>query len=120
MKAEGSDSVSSNDDEFGIFDSPNLTGTPERRLILAVLERAMLDLAGNDKKEIAEAEAWLFDSPEAPYPQFSFPWICEHLDLDHDDILKKIKMMPRRGTSRLAPWYLMRNEIAEGELPNVA
>lgn len=102
----------SNDDET--YEEPNFTGSPERRLILAVLERAMLDLAGNNRKEVEEAEAWIFDAPlETPYPEFSFPWVCEQLDLDQETISEQIKAMPKRGDSRLAPWYLMRGDIKE-------
>ena len=35
---------------------PNMTGTPERRLLLAVLERAILDYVGNDEREFEQAE----------------------------------------------------------------
>ena len=95
-------------DEFGIFDHPNLTGTPERRLLLAILERALLDLVGNDERESLESEDWLFSdmAPSHPYEPFSFPWICEQLDLNMKKTLRKIRKMPKRGSSRLAPWYL--------------
>lgn len=94
-------------DEFGLFDRPNMTGTPERRLLLAILERALLDYVGNDDREAEEAQDWIFgDFGPTPHPQFSFPWICEQLDLDMDRTLNKIKQMEKRGASRLAPWYL--------------
>lgn len=95
-------------DEFGIFDHPNLTGTPERRLLLAILERALLDFVGNDEKEALEAEEWIFSDllPLHPFEAFSFPWICEQLDLNVKKTLRKIRRMPKRGSNRLAPWYL--------------
>ena len=100
-------------DELGIFDHPNLTGTPERRLLLAILERALLDYVGNDEKEALEASEWIFtELPHPPYGEFSFPWICEQLDLNIDEILAKIRMMPKRGDSRLAPWYLTKTKAA--------
>jgi len=112
MKRERFEIMFSNEDDT--YDEPNATGSPERRLILAVLERAMLDLAGNNRKDSEEAEAWIFNPPtETPYPEFSFPWVCEQLDLDQTEISKQIKAMPKRGESRLAPWYLMRSEIKE-------
>lgn len=94
-----------------ILDIPNQTGTPERRLILAILERAILDFVGNDQKEILEAEAWIFgDDDDAEnndnFMTFSFAWVCQQLDLDIEDIREKIRAMPKRGESRLAPWYL--------------
>jgi len=96
-------------DAFVLFDSPNMTGTPERRLILAVLERAILDFVGNDEKETEAAEAWLFgDLEEKNFTEFSFPWICQELDLETDNIAKKIREMPKRGSQRVAPWYFTR------------
>lgn len=104
--------------EISFFlDTPNLTGTPERRLLMAILERALLDYVGNDSREVEEAEEWIFSdgddtkhvnysSPELSSPSFSFPWLCSELDLDTDQIRAKIRGMPRRGKSRIAPWYL--------------
>lgn len=89
--------------------SPNQTGTPERRLLLAILERAILDFVGNDKREVEEAEEWLFGDLENPsLDKFSFAWICEQLDLDLSKISGKIRMMPRRGDKKIAPWYFMK------------
>lgn len=90
----------------GLFGVPNRTGTPERRLLLAVLERAVLDYVGNDQEEFQTAHDWIFGDLDDPKPgQFSFPWICQQLDLDYSRIAAKIKCMPRRGASRVAPWY---------------
>ncbi|MCO6429472.1 MAG: hypothetical protein J5J00_01330 [Deltaproteobacteria bacterium] len=91
----------------GIFDAPNLTGTPERRLLLAVLERALLDYVGNDSEEVRIAEEWIFQDDEKDEGvAFSFTWICKELDLDVQDIRQKVRAMPKRGASRIAPWYL--------------
>jgi hypothetical protein len=100
-------------DAFVLFDTPNLTGTPERRLLLAVLERAILDFVGNDEKEMDQAKEWLFGDlefgPSDPTAtEFSFPWLCQQLDLDIENITEKIKAMPKRGTNRVAPWYFTR------------
>lgn len=113
-------------DAFNLFEIPNLTGTPERRLLLAILERAVLDLVGNDEKEAQEAEDWLFGellSEETDIAQsrahhaamFSFPWVCDQLDLDQARISTKIRNMPKRGKNRIAPWHLAkRSEVLEG------
>lgn len=88
---------------------PNVTGTPERRLLLAILERAILDYVGNEPKEIEEAERWLFSEiEEGNSSQFSFSWVCEQLDLDTFKIANKIRVMPRRGTRKVAPWYFQK------------
>ena len=94
-----------------VFGAPNHTGSPERRLLLAILERAILDYVGNDPREIHEAEEWLFGNLDASRNQFSFHWICEQLDLDTSKIVKKIRSMPRRGNRKVAPWYFAK-EVA--------
>lgn len=94
-------------DAYRLFETPNLTGTPERRLLLAILERAILDYVGNDEREAVEAGGWLFDNnDDTPPSEFTFSWICSELDLDLKEITDKIRAMPKRGDSRIAPWYL--------------
>lgn len=94
------------DEAVALFDVPNHTGTPERRLLAAILERAILDYVGNDEKETQQAEEWLFsDVEDTNAGEFSFPWLCRELDLDVKFIAEKIKSMPKRGSNRIAPWY---------------
>ena len=89
---------------------PNMTGTPERRLLLAILERAILDFVGNEPKEIEEAERWIFGELDHPSAgQFSFLWVCEQLDLDPYKIANKVRAMPRRGSRKVAPWYFQKS-----------
>lgn len=95
-------------DAYAVFNIPNLTGTPERRLLLAIVERSILDLVGNDTRESENAAGWLFDDDDDSGSHFSFAWICQELDLDLCDIREKIKNMPKRGESRIAPWYMTR------------
>lgn len=93
-----------------IFDMPNGTGTPERNLLMAVLERAILDYVGNDDKEVTSAAQWLFEELDRPsFDKFTFPWICQELDLDFRRIAETIQAMPKRGASRIAPWYLTKS-----------
>ncbi len=92
------------------FGSPNMTGSPERRLLLAILERAILDFVGNDLREIAEAEEWIFSYNDiSTAGNFSFSWVCEQLDLDRNKISQKIRSMPRRGARKVAPWYFQKS-----------
>jgi len=96
-----------------VFGHPNQTGSPERRLLLAILERAILDYVGNDQREVHEAEEWLFGTIEkGTRAHFSFPWICEQLDLDRVKIAAKIRAMPRRGNRKIAPWYFAKDMAA--------
>ena len=100
-------------DFYSVFGAPNMTGSPERRLLLAILERAILDYVGNDPREVQEAEEWLFHSHQGVSRRhFSFDWICEQLDLDARKISEKIKAMPRRGNRKIAPWYFAKEALA--------
>ena len=90
------------------------SSTPERRLLAALLERAILDFVGNDHSEVNAAEEWLFDwqSDVAEHPgeivplkDFSFRWVCHYLDLNPYKTAAFIKAMPKRGSHRVAPWY---------------
>jgi len=97
-------------DSEGLYEMPNHTGTPERNLLMAILERAILDLVGNDPKESEDAETWLFGDLENPtYSEFSFPWLCQELDLEYAKTAAMIRGIPKRGDSRIAPWYLTKN-----------
>lgn len=93
------------EDSVGLIDYPNLTGTPERRLLLAILERAILDFVGNDAKERDEADAWIFEEESDERIEYSFAWICHHLDLSLVSARRSIRAMPKRGSRRVAPWY---------------
>ena len=98
---------------FNILEIPNQTGTPERNLLMAILERAILDYVGNDSREVEEAEEWLFGEIRKPsYQAFTFPWICQELDLDYRKISGKIKAMPKRGSQRIAPWHFTKHADA--------
>ena len=96
---------------YQVVGLPNMTGSPERRLLLAILERAILDYVGNDEREVEQAREWLFGLESAAH-HFSFSWVCEQLDLDPKRISQKIKAMPRRGSRKIAPWYFAKAELA--------
>ncbi|RMD86394.1 MAG: hypothetical protein D6808_03430 [Candidatus Dadabacteria bacterium] len=94
-----------------IFDLPKTKGSPERNLLMAIIERALLDLTGNNYEEAEAAREWLFEEVENPHLEpFTFQWICIQLDLDPKKALSKIVSLPRRGSSRSAPWHL-RNRL---------
>ncbi|RME57466.1 MAG: hypothetical protein D6780_08380 [Candidatus Dadabacteria bacterium] len=99
----------------GLFDVPNLTGTPERNLLLAILERAALDYVGNDPQERQAVVEWIEDylknkdkiDHNGAVP-FTFVWVCKQLDLNPDNIARKILTMPKRGNRKVAPWYFLK------------
>lgn len=108
-------------DSATLYEEPNLRGTPERNLILAILERAILDYVGNNEKEAKKAENWIFDSndddnknlsDENLTDDFSFEWVCQQLDLEPTRIARIIKEMPKRGNNRVAPWYFENYTVA--------
>lgn len=91
--------------------SSNPKGTPERNLLMAILERAILDYVGNETAEVEKAQKWIFGSNNFcnknsdDYDPLSFYWVCTELDLDPEKIAAAIKAMPKRGNRRTAPWY---------------
>lgn len=102
-------------DAINLFDVPNQTGTPERNLLMAVLERAILDFVGNTERDVQAAEDWIFDDDDndgdattLPCPIFSFRWVCQQLDLDPARVMQTVQAMPKRGSNRTAPWYFMK------------
>lgn len=60
--------------------------SPERRLLAAVLNRAITDfLCDSDPKSQEEAKEWIFTPlSDAPEP-FSFQFVCMELDLDPEE-----------------------------------
>lgn len=92
-------------DAYNIYDYPVVCGTPERNLLMAMMERAILDFVGNQEQEIEDAREWLFEDQEQIHRSWSFEWICEQLGLNQGKVLDTIKKMPKRGDNRTAPWY---------------
>lgn len=62
---------------------------PEKRLLAAVLQRAITDFVGGDGEVKEGARAWLMDEEETDAP-LSFKFICEALDLDIASLRKAI------------------------------
>ncbi len=62
---------------------------PERRLLAAVLQRAITDYLTGDGDLKASAEAWLMDGEPDDAP-LTFKFICEALDLDYPSLKQAI------------------------------
>jgi hypothetical protein len=77
---------------------------------MAILERAILDYVGNDQKDLALAEEWIFaPRNENDFSPFTFGWVCRELDLDPGHTARQIEQMPKRGCHRVAPWYFTKS-----------
>jgi len=102
------------DEAWDQYESPNEQGTPERNMLMAVLERAILDYVGNERREVEDAAQWIFNHTlEDKGRACSFPWICNELDLDPKYVMDTIAAMPKRGSHRTAPWYFTKTEAAK-------
>lgn len=83
---------------------------PERNLLVAMLERAIFDYVGNHPGERSEAEKWLFGEDDMGRVEFSFPWVCCQLNLNHAEILQRIQgMQPRQYLKTQQWWGLQRS-----------
>lgn len=62
---------------------------PEKRLLAAVLQRAITDFVGGDGELKEGARSWIFDNEVTDAP-LSFIFVCEALDLDRDGLRQAI------------------------------
>lgn len=68
----------------------NLGGfNPERRLLAAVLQRAITDYLSGEGELQASAREWLFTCDDVNEP-FGFAYICEALDFHKEELRKAI------------------------------
>jgi hypothetical protein len=63
---------------------------PERRLLAAVLQRAITDYISGDGEMQDSARDWLYSGEENP-DTFGFSYICEALDFHKEELRKAIK-----------------------------
>lgn len=69
---------------------PNAGGfVPEKRLLAAVLQRAISDFISGEGEIREGAQAWLMEDEPADAP-LTFKFICEALDLDKDSLRQAI------------------------------
>ena len=80
-----------------MFDNPSQP-LPEIGLLIATLERAVLDYHGNVSAHRSEAEDWIFTDAEDE-KAYSFGWVCRNLGVDaaafrarlgHKDLKQKL------------------------------
>ncbi|MDZ4786339.1 MAG: hypothetical protein SGJ02_09725 [bacterium] len=70
--------------------SGNGGSLPEKRLLAAVLQRAVADYVGGEPELKSEAKLWLM-TDEASDAPLTFHFICEALDLNVDSLRKAIE-----------------------------
>ena len=63
---------------------------PEKRLLAAVLQRAITDLLTGDGEVREGARLWIVDDEYTSEAPLTFRFICEALDLDCDGLRKAI------------------------------
>ncbi len=75
-------------------DTPGNRGfVPEKRLLVAVLQRAVTDFVTGDKEMRQEAIDWIMDNEfECEERPLTFRYICEALDFDVDGLRKAIML----------------------------
>ena len=71
---------------------------PERRLLAAVLQRAITDYLTGDGELRESAEEWLYGSDDVS-ESFGFAYICEALDFHKEELRKAIRR--QYDTSRI-------------------
>ncbi|MCB0335879.1 MAG: hypothetical protein KDD62_06220 [Bdellovibrionales bacterium] len=79
---------------------------PEKRLLAAVLQRAVTDYVTGDGDLKETARLWLFMDEPADAP-LSFTFICEALDLDIDSLRKAIFLQEQTQSSDVAHHAVM-------------
>jgi hypothetical protein len=63
---------------------------PERRLLAAVLQRAITDYLTGEGELRESAKEWLYGSDD-PNESFGFAYICEALDFHKEELRKAIR-----------------------------
>jgi hypothetical protein len=80
--------------------------TPERNLLVAMIQRAIFDYMGNREFDRDSAAEWLFDDTENS-DLFSFQWVCSQLDLEPQAITSRVKQMTPRESMHCQRWWGM-------------
>lgn len=74
---------------------------PEKRLLAAVLQRAITDFVSGDGELKEGSRLWLFDEEPTDAP-LTFAFICEALDLDKSTLRKAIAEQAENASEALA------------------
>lgn len=66
---------------------------PEKRLLLAILRRALLDYLCEGSRIARSAQLWFFGDSNHRQQEFSFSWVCQQLDFDRERFLQEVRAM---------------------------
>jgi hypothetical protein len=92
---------------------------PERELLVATLDRAVLDYYGSNQEISEEAADWLFENTESERV-FSFNWVCEHLGIEAEEVRNRVgRLTFPKNVSQAHRW--LRSKVqSQGMLPPVS
>ena len=82
---------------------------PEHNLLIALLNRALLDYLGSSGEVHHNAEEWLFADDDST-DCFSYRWVCDHLGLEPDFLLGGVRIMRQESNGKIKRWYLQRGK----------
>jgi len=73
----------------------SLEVSAERKLLSAIVERAVRDFLGSNETEAESAKNWFFEQNggSSRDRRFTFSWVCEQLSLDQGSVLGEIARM---------------------------
>lgn len=95
--------------------------SPEERLLMAVVERAVRDYLGGSIEDQDCAEQWLFSECEENLnfdlvEPFSFAWICHALSLDLGRVRSRIRNVFEMSRTGALPFYVDKRFMHPPEL----
>ena len=88
--------------QFSDLSARCTSDAPERRLVLAVLLNAILQLRSRDPRDVAEAEDWILDSEISDSP-FSFANICDMIGIEANHFVRGLLEWRDGPTDTAAP-----------------
>lgn len=86
------------------FSAESSNSSPERRLLVAMLRRALFDFVGDNLADRRAAREWIFEGGRVS-EHFSFEWICLHLDIDSGLVKERLSSMKPGSVKASAHWF---------------
>jgi hypothetical protein len=84
---------------------------PERRLLAAVLQRAITDFVTGEGELQDSAKQWLYGSDD-PNESFGFSYICEALDFHKEELRKAIQRQYAAQCTQMQPEQVNNSFVA--------